>query len=153
MSDDAAPPESLPPLRLERLELPRVELGSAVLGRALVLAVEGRAGVEPDGRRAAAAFQLRRTDEPTAELALDAALDLSARALALRLEGEERGGLLAAAARLERAGAARLRAEEDFHRVPVPFVDGPKVAFPMTGDHRNGEVRPPSHPLGARGRG
>ena len=102
-------PESLPPLRLERLTLPRVELGAALLGRPAVVAAEGRAGVEPGGRRAAADLTLRRTDEPTAELALDASLDLAERALALRLEGSERGGLVAAATGLERAGAARLR--------------------------------------------
>ena len=102
-------PESLPPLRLERLALPRVELGAPLLGRAAVLAAEGRAGVEPGGRRATAALALRRIDEPTAELALDASLDLAERALALRLEGSERGGLVAAASGLERAGAARLR--------------------------------------------
>jgi translocation and assembly module TamB len=102
-------PESLPPIRLDRLALPRVELGAPLLGRAAVLAAEGRAGVEPDGRRASASLTLRRIDEPTAELDLEASLDLAGRALALRLEGSERGGLVAAASGLERAGAARLR--------------------------------------------
>jgi len=102
-------PESLPPVRVERLALPRVEVGAPLLGRAAVLAAEGRAGVEPGGRRAAAVLAVRRIDEPTAELTLDASLDLAERALALRLEGSERGGLVAAASGLERAGAARLR--------------------------------------------
>lgn len=102
-------PESLPPVALERLALPRVELGAPVLGKAAVLAVEGRAAVAPDGRGASATLALRRTDQATAEASLEAGLDLAGRALALRLEGSERGGLVAAATGLPRAGEARLR--------------------------------------------
>ncbi len=101
-------PESLPPVALERLALPRVELGAPIVGRAAVLAVEGRAAVAPDGRGASARLALRRTDEPTAEASLEAGLDLASRALALRLEGSERGGLVAAATGLPRAGEAKV---------------------------------------------
>lgn len=101
-------PESLPPLALDRLALPRVELGAPLLGRAAVLALEGRAAVAPDGRAASATLAVRRIDEPTAEASLEAGLDLASRALALRLEGRERGGLVAAATGLPRAGEAEL---------------------------------------------
>lgn len=104
-------PETLPPVRVERLSVPRLELGAPLLGRAAVLAVEGRAGVEGDGRRLAARLGVERIDERTAELALDAALDLAARTLELKLLADERGGLVAAATGLERAGPARLRLE------------------------------------------
>lgn len=101
-------PESLPPVRIERLAVPRIELGAPLLGRAAVLALEGRAGVADDGRSLEARLRVERIDERSAEASLAAGLDLRARSLDLELEAGERGGLVAAATGLARAGAARL---------------------------------------------
>lgn len=117
-ADEAAPttalpelaglPERLPPFGVERLAVPRLELGEALLGESAVLALEGRAAVAADGRRLDARLGVERIDERTARLDLELALDLAAQSLSLALDGSERGGLVAAATGLERAGAARL---------------------------------------------
>ena len=56
---------------------------------------------------------MRRTDQPTASLDLDARLDLAARRLGIKLEGSETGGLVAAATGQPQAGPVRLSLEGD----------------------------------------
>ncbi|MCS7267010.1 MAG: translocation/assembly module TamB domain-containing protein [Geminicoccaceae bacterium] len=101
-------PEQLPAMSVNRLSVSRLELGAPILGRSAVLTLAGHALVTPDGRTLDARLALERVDEPTARLELGLALDLGARSMALRLVGEERGGLLAAATALEHAGPARI---------------------------------------------
>ena len=81
-------PESLPKVQVDRLHLDSVELHQPVLGEAATFSLEGTGGTGPDGKRPALKLALRRTDQPTASLDLDAHLDLAARNLGINLQGQ-----------------------------------------------------------------
>src|SRR4051794_7334673 len=101
-------PESLPKVQVDRLHLDSVELHQPVLGEAATFSLEGTGGTGPDGRRPALKLALRRTDQPTASLDLDAHLDLAARNLGINLQGSETGGLMAALTKRPEAGPLHL---------------------------------------------
>src|SRR3954447_12795974 len=101
-------PESLPKLQVDRLHLDSVELHQPVLGEAATFSLEGTGGTGPGGKRPALNLALRRTDQPTASLDLDAHLDLAARNLGINLQGSETGGLVAALTKHPDAGPLRL---------------------------------------------
>ena len=101
-------PGSLPRVAVQRLFVDTFELGQPVLGEAATFTLGGNATTGADGRQARAELSLRRTDQPTAELALTAGLDLAAQSLSIDLTGSETGGLLAAASGRPEAGALRL---------------------------------------------
>lgn len=106
-------PESLPLVRLDRLHLDTIELAEPVLGQPATFTLEGTGGTGDAGKVPQARLSLRRTDQPTAALDLDARLDLAARRLGIRLEGSETGGLVASATGQPQAGALRLLLEGD----------------------------------------
>src|SRR3954447_5029846 len=101
-------PDSLPKVQVDRLHLDSVELHQPVLGEAATFSLEGTGGTGPDGKRPALNLALRRTDQPTASLDLDAHLDLAARNLGINLQGSETGGLVAALTKRPEAGPLHL---------------------------------------------
>lgn len=101
-------PESLPVVSVDRIFVDTIELGQPVLGEAARFTLDGAATTGPDGRKADARLSLRRTDEATAALNLAAGLDLVTQNLSIDLQGNETGGLLAAATGRPEAGALRL---------------------------------------------
>ncbi|MDX6750038.1 translocation/assembly module TamB domain-containing protein [Geminicoccaceae bacterium 1502E] len=106
-------PESLPSFEIGKLEVGRIELGAPVLGQPATFRLEGSAGSGPEGRRLTADLDLRRIDQETAALTLDATLDLAERRLALDVQGSETGGLLAAATGRPEAEGLTLRLQGD----------------------------------------
>lgn len=104
-------PGSLPRIDVERLFVDTLELDQPVLGETATFALGGNATTGAEGRQARVELSLRRTDQPTAELALTAGLDLAAQSLSIDLTGSETGGLLAAASGRPEAGALRLSLE------------------------------------------
>ena len=101
-------PSSLPRIAIDRLFVDVIELGEPILGEPATFALDGSAGTGSVGNRADARLTLRRTDQPTAKLELDASVDLPAGTLKIDLQGSETGGLLAAATGRPAAGALRL---------------------------------------------
>lgn len=106
-------PESLPGFELRKLAVERIELAQPVLGQAAVFRLRGSAGSGPQGRRLDAALDLQRIDEATASLTLDVMLDLAEKRVALDIEGNETGGLLADATGRPEAEGLALRLEGD----------------------------------------
>jgi len=106
-------PDSLPVVQLDRLHLDSIEVAQPVLGQAATFSLEGTGGTGDAGKAPQAKLTLRRTDQPTASLDLDARLDLAARRLSIKLEGSETGGLVAAATGQPQAGPVRLSLEGD----------------------------------------
>jgi translocation and assembly module TamB len=101
-------PRSLPRVTLQRLFVDRIELGQPILGEPAAFTLQGDAGTGAEGGRIEASLSLRRTDRPTAELGLEAGLDLATQHLRLDLAGSETGGLLAELTGRPEAGALRL---------------------------------------------
>lgn len=106
-------PESLPRVTVERLHVDRIELGEALIGEAAVFNLAGNATTGPEGRNAEARLDLRRIDQPTAALGLNATIDLAAQRIGLDLEGSETGGLMAALTGQEQAGDLSLSLKGD----------------------------------------
>ena len=106
-------PSTLPQIVIDRLFVDALELGAPVLGEAATFTLAGDGGTSAQGNRADARLSLRRTDQPTAEVSLNAGLDLPAQTLSIDLQGSETGGLLAAATGRPNAGALRLSLEGD----------------------------------------
>ena len=104
---------TLPAVAVDRLHLDRIELGAPVLGEAAVFTLAGRAGTVADGERVEAQLDLRRIDEATASLRLDAALDLRAVRLKIDAIAEETGGLVGGLAGRPGAGPFKLTLQGD----------------------------------------
>ena len=101
-------PSSLPAVAVDRLHVDRLEVGKPVLGQAAVFNLEGHAGTGADGRHVEAALDLRRIDQATATLRAKVGLELPSQRLAVDVQGQETGGLLAAATGRPQAGALHL---------------------------------------------
>ncbi|MEO5376995.1 MAG: translocation/assembly module TamB domain-containing protein [Magnetococcus sp. DMHC-6] len=95
---------------IEQLSIHRLELGEAVMGKAAVLGIQGgvwkaiqthpKLGIQ---------LSVQRLDEDSANLTAQLQIDLQAQTMAVDLNGQERGGLLAAWLNVPEAGEAQIR--------------------------------------------
>ncbi|MEZ5935975.1 MAG: translocation/assembly module TamB domain-containing protein [Alphaproteobacteria bacterium] len=101
-------PASLPPITLERLAVPEIVLGAPVLGEAARFGLNGSIRANDRGDSVNARLELRRTDQPTAAITLDATAGLAPQTLDLALKADESGGMVAALAGRPDMGDVRL---------------------------------------------
>ena len=98
-------PDWLPPTTLQQLSVAELDLGQEVLGQPARFALRGHLDAAEDGASATTQLALKRIDQPTASVTLDATLGLEPPALDLAVKAEETGGLLAAVTGDAAAGA------------------------------------------------
>lgn len=88
-------PTSLPPITVTELAIPEIVLDAPVMGEAASFDLDGSLTASDDGRDVDLTIDVQRLDQPTAFLSLTSTMGLDPLTLALDLDANETGNLLA----------------------------------------------------------
>lgn len=104
-------PKSLPPITIERLVVPEILLAEPLFGEAAMFALQGSVQANDNGDVITAELELKRTDQETASVTLQATAGLDPRTLELSLTAGESGGLIRDLANRPEMGNVELNLE------------------------------------------